>query len=273
MADLNKFGNPTLRAIEGAPEAAVHRPYLGMSKIGHSCPRSLWYSFRWCYEKEFSQRMLRLFNRGHREEPVIYAILEKIGIKVYDDQAEIVLAHGHGKGHCDGKCLGVIEAPKTEHLLEIKTMNDKQFKKMVKDKLKIAKPVYYAQMQIYMRKLKITRGLFIVVNKNDDQLYVERIKLDKGFADDLERKAETIVLSEAPPKKEFESTWFECKFCDARTICHGNRAVEKNCRTCQSVDLLPDGKWACSSRKTEVSTMFQRKGCESYAMLECLKKS
>ena len=168
--------------------------------------------------------------------------------------------------------MGVLEAPKTEHLLEIKTMNDKNFKKMKKDGVKISKPVYYAQQQIYMRKLKLTRAIFIAVNKNDDSIYIERVKLDKGFADDLERKAEYVVLQERPPEKQFEATWFECKFCDARTTCHGNEPVQKNCRTCEHVDLLNGGLWACNRTNQELTTDEQRTPCKHYTMLPYLVK-
>lgn len=273
MANLSQFQNKTLQAIEGEPMIAEHRPYLGMSKINHPCSRYLWYSFHWCYESHISGRLRRLFDRGHREEPEIVKELEKIGIQCYGDQDGITLAHGHAKGHRDGVALGVLEAPKTEHLLEFKTMNDKNFKKMKKEGVKISKPIYYGQMQIYMRKFNLTRSLFIVVNKNDDSLYIERVKLDKGFADDLERRAEFIVLSEIPPEKEFKSTWYECKWCNAYGICHGKIEVQENCRTCIAIDILPEGKWSCRTHDDlELSTDQQRKKCDHYSMTPCLRK-
>jgi hypothetical protein len=272
MVILSQFKNKTLELLEGEPVESVHRPYLGMSKINHSCTRYLWYSFRWCYSNSFGGRQRRLFARGHREEPEIVKELEKIGIRCYDDQAGIVLAHGHGKGHIDGKCIGVPEAPLTEHLSEFKTMNDKNFKLMKKDHLEKSKPVYYGQCQIYMRKMKLTRTLFIAVNKNTDEMYIERVKLDKGFADDLERRAEFIVLSEDPPAKEFKPTWYECKWCDANSICHGKTQVQKNCRTCENVVLEQEGKWSCLAHVIMLSTEQQRNPCKFYSMLHCLRK-
>lgn len=260
----------TLQAISELTENQVPRPYLGMSQLGHSCERLLWYSFRWCYSEELSARLLRLFNRGHREEPEIVKTLAKVGITCFDDQAEVVCGHGHVKGHCDGKSIGILEAPKTIHLNEYKTMADKYFKEVCKIGVKASKPVYYAQMQLYMKFLKLTRALFISVNKNDDSMYIERVEYNKEAADKLEKKAEQIVLAEEPPKKRFKPTWYACKWCSANEICHKGGEANENCRTCKSCDLLPEGKWECSLHGIELATDQQRLGCKKYEKLECL---
>ena len=62
-----------------------HRKHLGASLIGDACSRKLWYTFRWVKKADFSSKtrsngqVLRLFNRGHREEPAIIKLLEKSG--------------------------------------------------------------------------------------------------------------------------------------------------------------------------------------------------
>lgn len=58
---------------------------LGASQIGRECERQLWYGFRWATMGEaFDGRMLRLFNRGHREEAVFVEELRGIGCDVRD---------------------------------------------------------------------------------------------------------------------------------------------------------------------------------------------
>ncbi|MCP4552487.1 MAG: oxidoreductase [Bacteroidetes bacterium] len=272
MVDLKEFKKrTTLQTIaDVGQQTTEHRPYLGMSQIGHSCERYLWYSFRWCYQEILSARILRLFERGHREEPAVIKALESAGIRVWGDQTEISTCHGHCKGHNDGICLGVIEAPKTEHLLEIKTMSDKYFKEMKKSGLKVSKPIYYAQMQMYMKHLKLKRGLFISVNKNDDDLYIERVYPDNELVKELERKAESIIFSELPPKKKYISTWYECKYCSAKNICHNGEYVEITCRTCECADLLPDGEWECAHHGISLSTGQQRLACSKYSILKGL---
>jgi len=270
MVQLPKRENTTNAAVNSPMYPQQLRPYLGMSELGHSCTRYLWYSFRWCFAEEISSRINRLFKRGDREEPAIIAELVKVGVKCYDFQEEVIAVHGHVRGHNDGKALGIIEAPKTEHLLEFKTMADKYFKQLKKEGVKAGFPKYFAQMQMYMKHLELTRAYFVSINKNNDDWYDERIYFDQGIADTLENRAEGIVLSEVPPKKEFKPTWFECKWCNAKDICHGGEKVEVNCRTCQGCDLLPDGKWECSSHEIELTTSQQRIACERYTLIEGL---
>ena len=269
MALISEFkqGPSTLSLLEDGHVEQDLRPYLGMSSIGHSCDRFLWYSFRWFFRDTVSFRMLRLFGRGHREEPVIIEQLEKIGIKVHSDQLECEAAFGHCKGHNDGMCDNVPEAPKTTHLLEIKTMSDKYFKEMQKKGVKLCKPIYYAQMQAYMRKFKLKRALFIAVNKNDDSLYVERVRLDIEFADALFVKAEGIVLSETPPIKIFQSTWYECKFCSANKQCHFGADPLVTCRSCKNSEPALEGKWTCNKFDTNIPVEVQRTGCEHYKVM------
>lgn len=246
-----------------------HRPYLGISIIGHSCMRYLWYSFRWCYPPAvLNSRKRRLFDRGHREEPVLIDVLQQVGITILSTQEECTAVHGHVKGHNDGLAIGVIEAPKTEHILEFKTMNDASFKTTCKTGVKQSKPVYYAQTQLYMKYFNKTRALFIAVNKNDDSLYIERIKYNKHDADNYAERAENIVLSEKPPERKFASSWYECKWCDAKEICHGNKEIETTCRSCKYCDILPQGKWECSLHDISLSTSQQRLACKKYEIYE-----
>ena len=272
LLSAHNIKETTLHLIDSPVIHQEHRPYLGASQLGHTCDRYLWYSFRWCYESEISSRLQRLFNRGHREEPEIIKELEKIGIKCYGDQTEFVAGHGHIRGHCDGMADNVPEAPKTTHLLEFKTMNDKSFKDLKKKGLKMSKPVYWAQVQLYMHGLGLTRCLHINVNKNDDDLYIERIRYDEEDALSLLRKGMDILYSEFPPIKKLSPTWYECKWCNAKGICHGNQHIHETCRTCEHGDLVVDGNWECSYNGPEHATTLtverQRIGCTEYKQIE-----
>ena len=44
------------------------RAHLGASLLGHPCDRYLWLMFRWAVIEKFDGRILRLFQRGQREE-------------------------------------------------------------------------------------------------------------------------------------------------------------------------------------------------------------
>ena len=71
-------------AIASKNPPSVGRHYLGGSQIGEECERKLWYSFRWTQLVNFGPRILRLFERGHREEPALIRYLTDAGVDCYD---------------------------------------------------------------------------------------------------------------------------------------------------------------------------------------------
>ena len=115
---------------------------------------------------------------------------------------------------------------------------------------------------------KLKRTLFIAVNKNDDSLYVERIRLDQDFADSLFIKAEGIVMSERPPMKIYDSTWYECKFCSARQVCHFGATPLKTCRSCKNCGPALEGQWYCERVDYNLPITTQRTGCDYYKLME-----
>ena len=268
MANLSGVFSTTANAIDRGEIRAEQRPYLGMSQLGHHCSTYLWHSFHWAYEDVITHRLKRLFARGHREEPEIIKELERVGIKCDDTQHEMVAVFGHVKGHNDGTAIGVIEAPKTEHLLEFKTMADKYFKEMCKKGVEKSKPVYYGQCQLYMGELKLTRCLFGAVNKNDDSYYWERIKFDKAYYEDLLRKGESIVMMHSPPGPLYGRTYFECRWCNAKGICHNGEQMAKNCRTCEHSEIALEGEWHCTlpGDPVNIPLDIQRVGCKGYEL-------
>jgi len=211
---------------------------------------------------------MRLFDRGHREEPAIIAELRKIGIVVSGEQTGYVACEGHYRGHNDGVAENVPDAPKTPHILEMKTINDKGYKELCKKGVEEARPAYYAQCQAYMKAGKYKRALFIAVNKNTDAWYVERIRYDKGYADDLTRKAEWILTNKVPFPNTFPPGWYACGWCAAKYVCRGSDKPEVSCRSCKHAGPVQEGEWYCSLHEGNIPTDFQRKGCKDYMCYE-----
>jgi hypothetical protein len=207
-----------------------------------------------------------LFARGHREEPEIIKELELIGIKCDPTQLKSIAGDGHIQGHCDGTAVGVIEAPKTKHLLEFKTMSDKYFKQLVKSgSVKETKFVYYVQCQLYMHHLKLKRTLFISVNKNDDSYYVERLRYNKKEAVEYLGRGEMVLMCDEPPVAAFAPTFWQCKFCSARLECRNKKDMQINCRTCTHSELMPKGKWQCNYHDiASIPLKGQRLGCTDH---------
>lgn len=247
------------------------RPHLGASEIGKPCSRALWYSFRWATAKKFDGRMLRLFNRGHREEPQFLQELRGIGAEVYDRDPDTKQQHrfsavnGHFGGSCDAIGHGLPEAPKTWAIIEFKTHGDKSFTALVAKKVKEAKPEHYAQMQVYMGLAELERALYLAVNKNTDELYSEWVHFDKTEFMNLLAKAQTIINADEPPQRLSEDpAWYQCKMCDHHAICHGEQVPQKNCRTCVHASPVYDGEWSCADQKRHLPYEEQRVGCRQH---------
>ena len=284
MAALpDKPESATVTAIyaEWAKRNDAPRGYLGGSVIGRECERQLWYGFRWCSPEKFDGRMLRLFDRGQREEAVFIADLRSIGAKVMDvdpstgKQFRFTAIAGHAGGSMDAVALGIPEAPKTWHVCEFKTHNAKSFAALQKDGVQKAKPEHYAQMQIYMRWAQLTRALYLAVNKDTDELYGERIHFDAEFAERLETKAERVIFAQEPPEGiSADPAFYKCKFCPASKVCHTAQLPQASCRTClhATPERDGDGRWSCAKWGEDIPADAQAKGCAEHRFIPVLLK-
>lgn len=283
MSEIPEIKSPVVLAIEAAWAARNDEPrtYLGASILGHKCERRLWYDFRWAHDPEkFEGRMLRLFATGDIEEERVVADLRAIGVTVdtvdpaTSEQWAVRFANGHGGGHADGRAINVPGAEKTEHLIEVKSHNDKSFKLLKKDGVEVSKASHYAQMQIYMHGLGLTRALYVAVNKNDDEIYVERVKYDAHAALALMAKAERIVGAHQAPAKlhddpDAKMAWV-CRSCPALGVCHEGQFARRNCRTCLNATPIDGGEWRCERFNRVLSIEDQKVGCAHHLYLPAL---
>lgn len=247
------------------------RTHLGASLIGLKCDRELWYSFHWAIKPNFEGRILRLFNRGHMEEPRMVALLLMIGCTVwqYDEngnQFRIQCHYGHGGGSLDGVVLGIPEIPNEPLLTEFKTHADKSFQKVKKMGVQQAKFKHFIQMQMYMGKHKLNGALYMAVNKNNDELYCELVEFDQIYYSKFEERFGLIIDARKAPKRISDSPgWYECRFCDYKNICHGRGQVENNCRTCAWANPICDtelhGAWQCQETGEILTKKEQMEGC------------
>ena len=268
--------------------AELQRPYLGASAIGKPCLRQHWYSFRWSKPPEFSGRLYRVFQSGHLQEPRVYADLQAIGCDVYSVNPSTGKQFGwsepstghHFRGNADGVVTGLPQAPKAPHILEIKTASSKYFAEMQKSGVKLAKPEHWAQMQSYMHwsiaefgEDGCKRAIYIVVNKDNDDIYTERLEYDAKEAKAIIDKALAIITSTEPPVGiSTDPTWYECKFCDYHSICHGTDVPAPTCRSCAHItpELTGNANWLCNVHARNVSDKVQRDGCSHHRYIPIL---
>lgn len=272
--------SPTVLAIYRAYEAANQQwDSLGISvgEIGHACDRYLYYNLRWASAPEnIEGRKVSIFRTGDMWEERMVADLEAIGVEVWGQQERIRLCHGHVRGKIDGRALGIIEAPKTEHLMEFKSSNAKAFAKIKKDGCRKSKLLHFAQCQVGMHALGLTRAGYLVTNKDDDERYFERIEYDHEFCARLLAKAERIIFSDEPPARLHDDPnhkmAFECGWCRHVEVCHRQAMPRVTCRSClhSSPERHGDGAWSCGRWAKPLSIDEQREGCGAHLFLPAL---
>lgn len=237
------------------------RGHLGASVIGGSCAKAMSFAFRWGDHKKHSGQQQRLFQRGHFEEDRFCGYLRgvKFTVTLFDENNLDADSKGARqirisacKGHFGGSIDGIAERDGQRFLAEFKTCGSgkdgkaKKFKELQEKGVKICKPVHYAQMSMYGYKLGLEYAIYMSVLKNDDDLHVEVVKLDHFLGASLERKAEMIIFGETTPVGiSCSASYFECQWCDYLEVCHMNKPVLINCRSCKLSEPVENANWHC----------------------------
>lgn len=253
---------------------------VGPSWIGKECTRELWLKFRHADEPEVHEgRQLRLFETGVQQEVRLIQDLRRVNAEVLDrdpndarKQISISSQRGHLFGFLDGAARAVPFALYEWNVFEAKSHNAKNFAKLIKEGVQIAKPEHYAQMQLYMQQTTIPEAVYAAVCKDTDELHFEFVAYDKRYADRLSMKAGTIIeCQQAPPRIHEDASYFGCKFCRSKDVCHGRKRPGRLCRTCLHSKVVDDGKWSCVKHGApDLSRDLQEKGCPSHLYLPSL---
>lgn len=277
MAPIPKPTSSTVAAIYRAYEATnEHYDSLGISVgvAATECDRSLWYIFRWCSKpEEITGQKVSIFRTGDMWETRLVADLEAIGCEVTGQQDRIRLISGHVRGKADGRAIGLPEAPRTEHLCEFKSSNSKNFKLIVKDKCKKAKPLHYAQCQLGMHAFGLTRALYLVVDKDTDERYAERIEYDLEYCVRLLARLERIIAADEPPSRICNKRDdFRGLFCRQAEVCWGEEWPRVTCRSClhSSPELGGDAHWSCSRWAKPIGIEEQKASCPAHLHIPAL---
>lgn len=281
-ADLIK--HTTLRAIDDAMPSEQERGHLGMSQIGKTDIRSLWLKYRWSLPDKPEPRIKRIFRVGHILEGEVVALLRNIpDVTVHETnpqtgaQFNFSFLGGHFSGSMDGCVVGIPEAPKTWHVLEVKTVSAKRFAILQKQGVQTWSPEYYAQLQCYMGASGMDRSLFVAYNKDNSDLHIERVKIEPMFFDAMIARAERIIAdNEAIPASSYpKREWFEAKFMseEAQGVYWGDTLPAPNCRNCRFAVARMDrnnGAWWCNMKQEDLSIGSQRIGCEVHNYIPAL---
>lgn len=241
---------------------------INVGDVGKPCDRELYYNLHWVSVPEkIKGRSARLMETGNLEEPRFEADLKNIGVDFYGAQDKIRLVAGHVRGKRDGAAIGLLEAPKTEHLMEFKTSNLKNFKKLLKEGLQKAKPEHYGQCQIGMHAFGLTRCMYLVKNKDDETMHSIRIEYDVEYCLKQLVRCERIVRATRPPPRISDKPdWFECLFCKHKAVCKEDYLPRVTCRSCihATAEMSGDAHWSCSRWNKPLSFDEQKAACPAH---------
>ncbi|MDR1079827.1 MAG: hypothetical protein LBQ79_02400 [Deltaproteobacteria bacterium] len=201
------------------------RRYLGMSRAGLPCERRIWFEFVRAPCNGTNGRTARIFDNGHAVEARVIRDL-RLRYRVTDEQKEVSDFHGMFRGHIDGVIwAGEDGGPM---LLEIKSANDDGFKGFRRHGIGI-RPQYRGQVLLYMHYLGLKEALFVVENKNNQNLHFERVPADPEAAEGLKARALSIMRAPGPPPAESG----DCYFCEWKSgLCWRMNGMEPLCMRC-----------------------------------------
>ena len=229
------------KAMQAKNKEQPKRKYLGASRIGEGCSRKLAYEYHMTEKDpgaDFKGNTLRMFDMGHDGESRVADYLRTAGFELQTHtpdgrQIGISDVDGKFKGHLDGVVQGGPEIPGLVYpmLWENKALGVSSFKDVVNKGIKESKPVYYAQVQIYMGYHKLESCLFTCLNRDSAELNVEVIPFNSRDCQDYIDKVAVIVSTVDPeeiPRPYNDPSDYRCKsMCDFRDRCWSRKVVKQ----------------------------------------------
>ena len=213
---------------------------------------------------------------SHISAHVYYA--KFIGLKI--PQFTVSGVNGHFGGSMDGKVwlpaeyLDFLQNKMKEEInnpviLEGKTKaTGAGFFKLKENGVVLENDQHFTQQSTYGYKTGITHAIYMCSNKNDDDLHAELIKLNPTLGKQSVLKADKIINDKQPPEKlSVQSTFFKCKYCPARFVCHENAIPEKNCRSCVYSNPVENAEWYCDFWKSKIPKENIIEGCGEWSQL------
>jgi CRISPR/Cas system-associated exonuclease Cas4 (RecB family) len=238
MPQLPQPECPTIqnaKAVAEFTQAEERRDYIGASLIGHPCARHIWYQYHGYAREPFDAETLWRFADGHHTEAVVIERLRQVvGVTVWDrdeqgNQLGYSAMGGKFKGHVDGIIKGLVQAPKTPHVLEVKCVGEKgyaEFKKLVleygeKKALERWNSTYYMQAQTYMHYMKLDRHYLVVALAGGRDMAACRTEYNPEHAEILVDRADRILQATTEPARVSDKPdFYICRWCPFAKVCH-----------------------------------------------------
>lgn len=248
------------------------RCYIGASMAGTDCIAQMALSLRGFPDVDPDAPLKRIFRAGHRiEDWVVWDLKNKADLRVYEKDDMTGRQHRREwlNGHvvCNSDGLVDFEDGSGQAILEIKSMNDANFKKFQTTGVKASHRKYYRQMCMMMAMFRIERCLFISYNKNNSQYHAEIVPFDQEEWDTMYVKIQAALDGQAERVATAPEDW-RCKSCFKRESCWNAPDVSPACRFCKHSFANKNGGWTCNLTGREVMD-----ACDKYEMFRPTQKA
>lgn len=236
---------------------------------------------------DFSENQLYFDGTNHRVCSIEEALPTEINVS--DVRAHVYYAKFLGlkipqfvmsdcNGHFGGSMDGKVWLPERYKdfldidkpvILESKTKcTGAPFNKLRINGVIVENDQHFTQQSTYGYKTGITHAIYMVTNKNDDDLHEEIIELDHNLGKQSVLKANNIINDrEPPPKLSASPAFWKCKGCNARHVCHENAIPNKNCRSCTYSNPIESTQWFCDKWDSVIPKEHIKDGCPEWSQL------
>ena len=178
------------------------------------CGRALFFKFKNAPRKEMEANILRLFDHGDHIHQLIMKPLLSIR-EIHVVAAEINIPP---QELISGRADAIISDGKNLYVLDIKSMNSMIFNKLIEPKKENIN-----QLQLYLHYFKISKGILLYVNKDNQHLKDFTIDYDKKQClsllktlNDVKKKINKNIIPDRLP--DYPSNW-QCRYCQFKEIC------------------------------------------------------
>lgn len=233
---------------------------LGASRVGDPCDAYIGYSLRGFPDTPPDAKLSRIFELGHKIEPIIVRDLQRVpfleviekdtltGKQFYYEGAD-----GHLVCYIDG--LVWYRGNPDPWILEAKSMNLDRFSHLVRYGVRLAERHYYGQIQTAMALSGIKKCLFVTYCKNNSKYHMEVVDFDAGHWSYLQVRIELAMKGHVYRIGYDRADW-RCKMCSKSEVCWKTRELEPEeitCRMCVHAEPVKDGRWFCTKHKREAN--------------------
>ncbi len=224
---VNTSINKLMDASALAEQREDRRTYLGASGIGSECLRKV--QFDWQRDSVHAARTKRIFSRGHMFEEISVKAFGQAGFRMERGTAATAFSDADNlfKGHADGI---LVAGPEVHGLAfpclwEHKCLGSSGWKKIEKDGLRKAYPVYHAQIMLYQAYLNLDENpaLFSAVNADNCEMLHLLVPFDAEAAQAASDKAVMVIKAtkagELLPRITNKIDDWRCKMCSHKEYC------------------------------------------------------